>query len=367
MLSQTFPDLFIKNETIYMKHIEEKSMKIDYKETTLNASKFYTNNNDIDSSFNTNNLELNNKTESNNLKRSHSQENFSNHIDENPQIKRFKSMDSMIIKLKTDNIKESLLFKSNDFYLKKVYDSLSYESSSSDNNSEFDFRAINDVSLDNLNNDLKSYDNDNNNLNHDLKSYDNDNNNLNNNLNGYDNDNNNYTNLEGKGNNNQALNFINSDDCGNFIDFLDSDILNDDQFKNYINFDQKTTNSSTHSERSQKNTDSMTDLNECYKIALSITEKVKLLKSIYDKIKIPYDYIISWCFYQIGIIFMIKYVNEGMEKDLKMVKFYENLLDIAEKIYSSVSPYITQYREMRHEAEIAVKNGTKELVIKDTF
>lgn len=317
MKKQKFPEIFINNETIYIKKIKEQTTKIDYnvkcKGTTFNTSDIY----NLNSNMKKDNPKSNYEAKSNNLKRNRDQ-NISDVNGGSPQIKKSKiNDDSSILESKIDFFDNLLISETNDIYLEKVYNSLLLETSN--NNPE------------------------------------------------------NYNNLKKKENNNQILN---STDSNNYSNFIYQEVLNpldenneyDNLLTKYLN-DQmlETQNASPTSQSSQNHDNTMTALSECYRIALSTTKKIKLLKSFYDKSQIPYEYITSWCFYQIGIIFMMRYVKHKQKEDLEMIIFYENLLDESVKYHSSIAPYLSQYREMRREAEIAVKNGTRKLVIKDVF
>jgi hypothetical protein len=80
-----------------------------------------------------------------------------------------------------------------------------------------------------------------------------------------------------------------------------------------------------------------------------------------------YHYILTWCFYQIGIIFLICYVNEGKKEDYEIAKFYEELLETSAEYYVAVAPYLSKYKEMVEEVEYSVENGIPKLSIRDIF
>jgi len=319
MKKQKLPDIFIHNETLYIKKIKEQTTKIDYdvkfKKATFNTSDIYSMHSNVEGNSNS---ELNHKTKSNNRKRSHSQDS-SDVTGESSQIKKNKIInDSSTSKPKNDFFDNLSIYKMNDFYLNKFYDSLSSETSSDDHNPE------------------------------------------------------NYNKVK-ENNNNQNLDSVDSKNYSNFIyqevlNPLDKNDEYEDLITQYLKDDQLLeTQGKPSTLQSSQNNNSTIALNECYRIALSTTEKIKLLKSFYNERKLPFDYVTSWCFYQIGIIFMMKYVNDKQKEDLEMIKFYEIQLNEAVKYYSSISPYLAQYREMQREAEMAVKNGTGKLVIKDVF
>ena len=88
---------------------------------------------------------------------------------------------------------------------------------------------------------------------------------------------------------------------------------------------------------------------------------------IFEKNRLIFNFTLSWCFYEIGIIYLIFYVNERKNEYLKNAKYFRDLLIEASKAYLAVSPYLSKYNEMLQEAENSVKNNTKKLVIKDIF
>ncbi|OUM64546.1 hypothetical protein PIROE2DRAFT_8618 [Piromyces sp. E2] len=109
--------------------------------------------------------------------------------------------------------------------------------------------------------------------------------------------------------------------------------------------------------------DSFEYLIKCYSLANEITENIKL----YKKLKVIFDYTLSWYFYETGIIYIIFYVNEGEEKFYEIAKFYENILSEGSKYYIALTPYSSKFREMMEEAKISVQNNSKKLTIKDVF
>jgi len=115
------------------------------------------------------------------------------------------------------------------------------------------------------------------------------------------------------------------------------------------------------------NINSMESLKVCKDIAIAVTKKIKILKSIISPHQMKYHYILTWCFYQIGIIFLICYVNEGKKEDYEIAKFYEELLETSAEYYVAVAPYLSKYKEMVEEVEYSVENGIPKLSIRDIF
>ena len=111
----------------------------------------------------------------------------------------------------------------------------------------------------------------------------------------------------------------------------------------------------------------MNMLNKCLLIANTTTKKVKKMMQTLNNKNMIFNFLLAWCFYEIGIIYMIFYVDEGENEYLENAIYYRNLLIEASKSYLSVSPYLSKYNEMLQEAEDSVKNNTKRLVIKDFF
>jgi len=108
-------------------------------------------------------------------------------------------------------------------------------------------------------------------------------------------------------------------------------------------------------------------LKKCFEITDTITKKIKKIMPIFEKNRLIFNFTLSWCFYEIGIIYLIFYVDEGKNEYLKNAKYFRDLLIEASKAYLAVSPYLSKYNEMLQEAENSVKNNTKKLVIKDIF
>jgi len=161
---------------------------------------------------------------------------------------------------------------------------------------------------------------------------------------------------------------------GDQINKIDVDIDGQNAiFENILNpFNNldETNKNDTHNHLNLINNESMEDnsmnyLKKCYFIAKDITQKIKLLKSNLDKNNLIYNYILSWCFYEIGIIFIIFYVKEGKEEHYQMAKYYEEILTEGSKFFIAIIPYLSRFREMMEEAKISVQNNSKVLIIKD--
>jgi len=108
-------------------------------------------------------------------------------------------------------------------------------------------------------------------------------------------------------------------------------------------------------------------LKKCFEITDTIKKKIKKIMPIFKKNKLIFNFTLSWCFYEIGIIYLIFYVDERKSEYLENAKYFRDLLIEASKAYLAVSPYLLKYNEMLQEAEDSVKNNTKKLVIKDIF
>ncbi|ORX47103.1 hypothetical protein BCR36DRAFT_413757 [Piromyces finnis] len=133
----------------------------------------------------------------------------------------------------------------------------------------------------------------------------------------------------------------------------------------YKYFNLNTNNTSSEKKPLQEN--SMDSLRKCYIIANYVTEKVKEYKQFLTKNNMIMSFILSWCCYEIGIIYLIVYVDEGKKEDLEKAKFYRDILVDSSKSYLAVSTYLSKYNEILKEAEMSVKNNLKKLVIRDVF
>ncbi|OUM64310.1 hypothetical protein PIROE2DRAFT_69261 [Piromyces sp. E2] len=108
-------------------------------------------------------------------------------------------------------------------------------------------------------------------------------------------------------------------------------------------------------------------LKKCLSIANTVTKKVKIMIQCLNQNKMIFNFLLSWCFYEIGVVYLIFYVDEGKYEYLENAKYYRDLLIQASKPYLASIPYLSNYNEMLQEAEASVKNNTKKLVIKDFF
>jgi len=360
--SKGVPVAFKIKNYIYFKKRSEETLVIDYSTrymSTLDASGIYMDK-QVDSSLKGKNLKFNimpNKVKNieeksgeqqnykNVLKRSHSQEfsdsNQSKSINVSPSIKRYKSMNSEDNDDNELSKKDELFFNLNPFKIKNDYEEKVFESLSNLNCDKNDTHSL----TDDLNYQFTDYVNSPQNYTEFLKL------------------------INSKIETSYMQKFFGIENT-NYSDFLKAVLESSKLNEQYDNIDlfintnyDDTPNKEEIEDNNTKN--SMRNLNECYSIATNITTKIKILGSYLDPGNMTYNFVLTWSFYQIGIIFMIWYVNYGKEEDYKMIKYYENLLERSSKSYAAVMPYLSKFREMIQEAEISVKNGTRKLVIKD--
>ena len=113
--------------------------------------------------------------------------------------------------------------------------------------------------------------------------------------------------------------------------------------------------------------DSKSLLRECYNLSKIVHEKIKKLNHYLSKQNMIMNFFTTYCLYEIGIIYILFYVNEGNKEDYQIAKYYEKLLDENSKLYLAIIPYLNNYREMLKEAEDSVQNNIKQLILKDFF
>eukprot|EP00833_Pecoramyces_ruminatium_P010687 jgi/Orpsp1_1/1184719/evm.model.c7180000090709.2 len=135
---------------------------------------------------------------------------------------------------------------------------------------------------------------------------------------------------------------------------------NYDIIQKYIKFDKQ-------NEMQSIQNDSKFLLKECYNLSKIVHEKIKKLHRYLNKQNMIMNFFTTYCLYEIGIIYILFYVDEGNKDDYQIAKYYENLLEEHSKHYSAITPYLKNYRGMLKEAEDSVQNNIKQLIIKDIF
>jgi len=347
---------------LYIASNKYKLVKIDY--NLENAYKNLEEDNQISSS---DNLTKN----KNNLKRTHTQTNSN----EDTNVKRYKILDSYLNKDENET-SESINGenqKFNDNLLNNIYNKLS-NNTHSINNSEYEkiydnhiyfnqylTNQNNDYNLSDLNKDSSflNYHDNKLDLSHFFKIKDNNNNNNYNIFSGEDiNSSNQFNEME-----NEYVSMEESsevDENSVFNPCNDMIQINYDMIQRYIKLDEQDETKSIHN-------NSVSSLKECYSLSNAVHKKIKKLLQYLNNKNMIFNYLTVCCFYEIGIIYMIFYVNEGNEEDYQIAKYYEKLLDEYSKFYLAINPYLKNYHEMLKEAENSVQNNTKQLVIKDFF
>jgi len=159
-------------------------------------------------------------------------------------------------------------------------------------------------------------------------------------------------------NEHEHVNMNDSSEIENYFNNLLQE--NYDIIQRYIRLDEQ-----TNIESIQNDSDSL--LRECHNLSKIVHEKIKKLHHYINKQNMIMNFFTTYCFYEIGIVFMLFYVNEGNKEDYQIAKYYENLLEEHSKLYLAITPYLKNYREMLKEAENSVQNNIKQLIIKDFF
>jgi len=356
--NKDIPNIFSLNNFIYTKERKDRFFIIDYNlKPTRNKDM-------IDNTGYNEKQDINKvKIENENKKRSYDHA-FSNHSDKYQDVKRKKIMDPT----SSINCEEETHSNNNKFQsLEEVFM----------NNDENSINNIEDIIKDNgddNDNDYSNNSDDDDNDDDDNDDDDNDDDDITINKNYY------YFN-ENNDNNKEMMEKISY--IENYIDKKNSEISdkNDkidhkDEFFIVLNSfnDSKPYNSiekyfnlknkgNSEMETQEENPKNM--LKKCFEITNSVTKKLKKIIHVFNKNKIIFNFFLAWCFYEIGIIYLIFYVDEGKNEYLENAKYFRDLLLESSKAYLAVSPYLTKYNEMLQEAEDSVKNNTKKLIIKD--
>ena len=323
--------------------------------------------------------------DNNNLKRTYDQTN-SNYVNENDDVKRYKTLDSYLnIDENESSEKDSNdeTQKFNDKLMNNIYNKLSYSSNSLTNNTHTinndEYESIYDNQIffnqsspnnnySNLNelSEGKSFIDNKIDLSEFIKmmnnSYNsnNDKNDDNEISNGDDYTSNQFNEMENGYVRTNEFDEVNDSYNNIFNPLNDTMQINYDIIKRYVELDEQ-------NEVNLSQDNSMDLLKKCYYLSNIVHEKVKKLINYLNKKKMILNYFTVSCFYEIGIIYLLFYVNEGKEVDYLRAKYYENLLNEYSKFYIAITPYLINYREMLKDAEISVQNNIKQLVIKDFF
>ncbi|ORX87584.1 hypothetical protein BCR32DRAFT_289236 [Anaeromyces robustus] len=359
---QHIPEFFIYNNFLYIKFNKFKLAKIDY-----NLKNAYKNFEEDNQSSHSNSL----VNDNNNLKRTYNQTN-SNDSNKDIDAKRYKILDSYFNKNENEKSESNndVNQKFSDKLLNNIYNKLSNNTRSINNNEYekiYDNQIYLNHDLTNLNNDynINDFNKDNSFLDHHDNKLDfsqffilNDND-----------DNNNYyiSSDEDISSSNQFYEMENEHD--NMEESNNDNIFNPCNDKIHINYDiiQRYIKLDEESETESIQDNSVTLLKECYYLSKIVHKKIKKLLQYLNNKNMIMNYLTVCCFYEIGIIYMLFYVNEGNEEDYQTAKYYESLLDEYSKFYLAINPYLKNYREMLKEAENSVQNNTKQFVIKDFF